>query len=205
MNEKNQFQQIADFYNRRVVKYGYDPRSCDYGRRESQEKKFRVLSEAFDFSGKSILDVGCGLADYSEYLSTKFSDVKYSGVDLSHEMIAKARTAFPKLDLKVANILEEPETESHDIVSANGIFYLLGLKAPNLMKELIRVMFLRCRECLAFNSLSTWATVKEGDEYYADPLLVVDWCRQFTPWVTLRHDYLVHDFTVYLYKNNPPQ
>jgi len=200
-----QFQHIAQFYNHRVQQYGHDPRSCDYGRKESQLKKFHVLSEALDYSGKSVLDVGCGLADYAGYLSERYREISYSGVDLSHEMIARAKLAFPSLELRVTNILEEPSDESHDVVSANGIFYLLGSEAPDLMKKLIEAMFRRCRQCTAFNSLSTWASIHEKGEFYADPALVLDWCRELTPWVTLRHDYLAHDFTVYLYKNNPRQ
>lgn len=197
------FQTIAEFYNRRVLEFGHDPRACDYGRAESQRQKFRVLSEALDYSGKSVLDVGCGFADYAQYLSAKYQGIIYSGVDLSPEMIAKAKIANPSLDLRVANILEEPMRETYDIVNANGIFYLLGKEAPSLMKKLMEAMFERCRECLVFNSLSTWASIQEPGEFYANPTEIVDWCRSLSPWVVLRHDYLPHDFTIYLYREKP--
>ena len=64
------------------------------------------------------------------------------------------------------------------------------------MPQLVRAMFARCREALIFNSLSTWASVHEAGEFYADPLATVSWCREISPWVLLRHDYLPHDFLV---------
>lgn len=197
------FPAIAEFYNRRVGQFGHDPRACDYGRAESQQRKFRVLSEALDCTGLSVLDVGCGFADYADYLSAKHGGINYKGIDLSAKMIAAARAAHPAFELRVGNILEEPTAGIHDVVTANGIFYLLGEDAPTLMRRLVQAMFERCRKCVAFNSLSTWAGVQEAGEFYADPLEVIAWCRELSPWVVLRHDYLPHDFTVYLYRERP--
>jgi hypothetical protein len=86
--------------------------------------------------------------------------------------------------------------EQHDIVSANGIFYLLGAEAPRLMRQLVEAMFARCHEAVIFNSLSTWASVHDAGEFYADPLETLAWCREISPWVMLRHDYLPHDFLI---------
>ena len=196
------FERIADFYDRRVAQFGHDPRACDYGRSESQYKKFQALSDSLDYSGRSVLDVGCGFADFSSFLSQQHESVKYSGVDLSPSMIAKARENHPGHDLQVMNILEESGNQTHDIVTANGIFYLLGGDAPMLMRRLVKAMFERCREAVVFNSLSTWARVQEPDEFYADPLETVAWCREISPWVVLRHDYLPHDFLVVIRRGN---
>lgn len=198
MNTDAPFAQIAEFYNRRVDQFGHDPRACDYGRSESQRRKFQALSDALDYRGRSVLDVGCGFADYADFLRARHAGVRYSGVDLSPAMIERARAAHPDLDLRVANLLEEPVAELADIVSANGIFYLLGPDAPRLMPELVRALFARCREAVIFNSLSTWASVHEPGEYYADPLATVAWCREISPWVSLHHDYLPHDFIIVL-------
>lgn len=194
------FSKISDYYNKRVSEFGYDPRACDYGRAESQQIKFRVLAEAMDYTGLSVLDVGCGFADYGALLSSRFAGIKYSGIDLSEAMIAKAVERHPELELRAGNLLEEPETRKYDVVSANGIFYLLGPDAETLMRELVAAMFDRCRKGIVFNSLSTWASHNEPGEYYADPLEVVRWCRQISPRVILRHDYLAHDFTIYLFR-----
>lgn len=194
------FENIANFYNGRVQTFGHDPRACDYGRAESQQRKFAVLSQMTDYSEATVLDVGCGFADYGEYLLKRYQGVEYHGLDLSQEMIAKARLARPEWDLRVGNILELPQDEAYDIITANGIFYLLGEGAESLMQKIVAEMYKRARRGVVFNSLSSWASIHEKGEYYANPLAVVEWCRKLSPWITLRHDYLPHDFTIFISK-----
>lgn len=194
------FSKIAAYYDNLVSRYGYHPSACDYGRVESQQRKFSIMSQITDYSDATVLDVGCGFADFAEYLSQRFEGVKYYGVDLSREMISQARLARPKLDLRVGNFLELPQNESYDFITANGIFYLLGDQAESVMFKIISEMVRRSRKGVVFNSLSSWAKIHEEGEYYANPLEVVEKCRELSPWITLRHDYLPHDFTIFISK-----
>ena len=197
---KEPFEKISLYYDELVKRHGHDPRSCDYGRTESQIKKFNVLADVLPLTNKRLLDVGCGFADYADYLTARHGKVEYSGVDLSAHMIDLARQRHPDLDLRLGNVCDLFEPEQFDVVNANGIFYLLGANAPSLMQTIIRRLFDLSKVAVAFNSLSTWASTHEAGEYYADPLVTLAFCRTLTPWVVLRHDYLPHDFTVYLYK-----
>jgi trans-aconitate methyltransferase len=192
------FSRIANFYDGLVRQYGHDPRACDYGRPESQEIKFRVLSEVMPLANASLLDVGCGFADFASYLQPRFS-----GLDLSSAMVMEARRQHPKLDLRTANILDTTFERTFDVVTANGIFYLLGEQAWPMMQQIIERLYALATSAVAFNSLSAWtkSTEQEADEYYADPVKVLGFCRQLTPRVVLRHDYHPRDFTVYMYKS----
>lgn len=194
------FERISDYYQRLIRQYGHDPRACDYGHLESQTIKFRVLSEVMPLNHCSLLDVGCGFADFATYLQEHFSDVKYSGIDLCASMVAEARCNHPDLDLRTANLLDASFDHPFDVVTANGIFYLLAEHAWPTMRRMIERMFGLATTALAFNSLSNWASDQEANEFYADPLQVLQFCRELTPWVTLRHDYHPRDFTVYMYK-----
>jgi|TARA_B100000315_G_scaffold178743_1_gene167418 cyclopropane fatty-acyl-phospholipid synthase-like methyltransferase len=199
----DRFAEIGTYYDRLVDEFGHDPRACDYGRPESQAAKFRVISEVMPLQGKSLLDVGCGFADFADFLDQYFPGVTYSGVDISEAMVAQARERRPQCDIRRLNILEKSPGQ-YDVVTANGIFYLLGDEAPDLMGRLIATMFEAAGEAVAFNSLSAWAEDPEAGEYYADPLEVTAFCRTLTPWVVMRHDYHGRDFTCYLYKNRRP-
>lgn len=198
------FARIAGYYDGLVQKYGHDPRACDYGRAESQQIKFRVLSETMPLDNRSLLDVGCGFADFAGYLRSRFSGLQYSGIDLCPSMIAEAQRSHPELDLRVANIFDTSFDRSFDVVTANGIFYLLGEQAWPMMQRMIERMIALATSAVVFNSLSAWASDQELDEFYADPLQTVEFCRSLTPWVVLRHDYHPRDFTVYLYKTARP-
>lgn len=195
------FEDISSYYERLIEKNGYDPRSCDYGHPASQQIKFNIISQVCDFSGKSVLDVGCGFADFSVFLENKFGNVDYTGVDISPSMIKIAQEKHPGKNIFLKNILEEDAGGPYDIVTANGIFYLLGENAERISKELIRKMFSLANEAIVFNSLSIYAPNKEEGEYYADPSEVLRFCQSLSPWVVLRHEYHPNDFTVYVYKN----
>jgi SAM-dependent methyltransferase len=194
------FGRIANYYQDLVQKYGHDPRACDYGRPQSQEIKFRVLSEAMPVKGRSVLDVGCGFADFHRFLRDRFGEVRYSGIDVCPAMVEEARRLDPGCEVKLANILDASIRERFDLVTANGIFYLLGDEAWPTMQEIVRRMYAVAEHAVAFHSLSSWAEDKDAGEFYADPAEVLQFCRTLTPWVLLRHDYHPRDFTIYMYK-----
>ena len=196
----DRFAWIADYYGALIRKYGHDPRACDYGRAESQQIKFRVLAEVMPLANCSLLDVGCGFADFAGFLESRFAALRYTGIDLCRDMISEAKRNHPDMDLRVANIADVTLDRTFDVVVANGIFYLLGEQPAPMMQHMIERMFSLAKKAVAFNSLSAWARFQEGGEFYADPLQTVEFCRRLTPWVVLRHDYHPRDFTVYLYK-----
>ena len=201
MEESKIISSISNYYDNLVTKFGYDPKSCDYGHSNSQAIKFKVLSEAIDYSDKKILDIGCGFADYYNFLASKFQNINYHGVDISKKMIDTGKKLHPDLNLSLINVFETPLSETFNVVTANGIFYLLGKESKKMMQTFIYKMFEMCDNVVVFNSLSTWATDQEANEFYADPLETVAYCKSLTEWVTLRHDYHPRDFTIYMYKN----
>jgi len=199
MAEDNRFGRIATFYDTLVGRFGHEARATDQSA-ESRQTRFQILAEVTDLTDKRILDVGCGLADYADYLLERFKRVSYVGIDISPRMIEKARQLRPQLDLRPTNILDKEFKEQFDVVTANGIFYLLGNDAVDVIRPIIRRMYELSKFAVAFSTLSSWAPIKDAGEFYADPVEILNICREFTPWVTLRHDYLQHDFVVYMYR-----
>lgn len=194
-------QRIIELYSGLVEQYGQDPRSLDWGSRESQESRFSILAEIAPLEGTSILDLGCGLADLKEFFQIKKLSVDYTGYDITSTMIDNARKRFPDSHFEVRNILDGPEPEpAFDYVLSSGIFYLRKTEPMEFMEKIVGRMFALCRRGVAFNTLSLRADRMGSDEFYADPGEVLTLCQSITRRVILRHDYLPHDFTVYLYR-----
>ena len=191
-------QRIARFYSALVQQHGFAPQSLDWGSRRSQERRFDILTEIGPLDGCSLLDVGCGLADLCDYLQRTGRRVEYVGYDLTPAMIERAHTRFPTLKLLALDFFsrERPE-EEFDYVLASGLFTFYD---EEMLKKAVEIMFSMCQKAVAFNSLSSWAAHKEPGEFHADPLETLGFCRSLTPWVTLRHDYMPHDFTMYMYR-----
>ena len=193
------FNRVAGYYEELVERHGDSPRSCDWGDHRSQIARFEVVASVAPLEGRRILDVGCGLGHFADFLNERYREFTYVGVDLSEPMIKLGRDLHPGLDLRVANILTEDLGE-FDVVVASGIFYLLGEHAAELMKQIVSRMYSHARVAVAWNSLSAWASDQQEGEFYANPLEAVHFTRSLTPWVTLRHDYHPRDFTIYGYR-----
>jgi SAM-dependent methyltransferase len=194
-------QRIVNFYSGLVRRYEGDPRALDWGSRDSQALRFSILAQVARVEGASVLDVGCGVGDLLEYLRLKEVSVDYTGYDLTPEMIQSARRRFPEHRFETRDLLMEQEpTELFDYVLASGIFYLRQYEPMRYLESMARRMFAACRKGVAFNTLSIMASQRAPGEFYADPADVLKMCLEITPSVAVRHDYLPHDFTVYLYK-----
>ncbi|MCS7077531.1 MAG: GNAT family N-acetyltransferase, partial [Bacteroidia bacterium] len=189
-----------DYYSKLVKIYGNDIRSLNWGSRASQELRFKIFTEIGDLQGKKILDVGCGLCDFYEYLTRNKIYVDYKGIDITPEMIELSQKRFPELKLEIKDILVEKEVETYDYVFASGIFYLIEVAPSDFMKKMIKTMFELTNFGLAFNSLSAWASQKEEKEFYAEPTEVINFCRSLTNKIIFKHHYHPADFTIFLYK-----
>lgn len=191
------FHRTAAFFDGLVERHGATFDALDYGSEETQRVRFEVIADAVDFAGKSVLDVGCGLAHFADFLEARHDGVRYTGIDLAPRMVDAARARRPDLDVWHANVLELAD-EHFDIVVANGVFYLLEEDAPAVMERLVRAMWDRADDAVVFTSLSTWGADAGGDEFRADPVAVLRFCGTFATSLVLRHDYLPHDFAVCL-------
>ncbi|MBI4843585.1 MAG: class I SAM-dependent methyltransferase [Nitrospirae bacterium] len=194
---------LINFYENNVQKYENDIRSVAWGSRESQEKRFLVLSQMADLEGRSILDVGCGLGDLYSWLKARYRSFEYTGADITPSMINQAVKSHPGAEFRVWNINESAVSAPlYDFVFASGIFNRKIEGHEAFIKETIHSMFSLCKTGIAFNILSRKADFFEDEEYYADPGELLNYCMTLSRKAVLRHDYMPHDFTVYLYKGD---
>lgn len=189
-----------NYYTNLITKYGIDIRALDWGSCESQQLRFSILSQIGDLNGKTLLDVGCGLGDFYDWLKRSGIITKYTGIDITPKMIEISAQRFPEASFNIANLLDKNEMGHFDFVFASGIFTHRQIDSLSVFETMIKKMFAVCNRAVAFNSLSNWTHTKEGDEFHADPLETIAFCHTLTPWVVLRHDYHPRDFTIYMYK-----
>lgn len=171
--------------------------SVNWGSKESQQKRFEILYDADkDFKNLHVLDVGCGLGHFADFLKDKDFQGIYEGADILPEMVEKAKKRNPDFIFNNKNIFDF-DNLSYDYVVMSGIFTFANF---DILHKVIREVCRVCKKGVAFNSLSAWSPKKEEGEFYADPIRTLELCSQLTSKVVLRHDYLPHDFTIYMYK-----
>jgi SAM-dependent methyltransferase len=194
---------VLDFYAERWEQFGYDTRSLGIGSRESQEIRFSVLTQIADLQGASILDVGCGFGDLLSYLEGKGIAVRYSGLDLQPAFIEEARRRHPAGDFHCADI-ERFEPSAHfDFVFVSGTFNVKFREDQEAwVFRMLRKMFSMAERGVGINLLSTYYDPDHyrEDMFYVSPERAFTEAQAITRRVTLRHDYLPHDFTLFLYR-----
>lgn len=191
-----------EYYEGKLRKFTQHHKISGYGSKESQTIRFKVVTEIGDLRNKSICDVGCGIGKLVDYLKEKNLKLEYTGYDISERIIEKARELHPNYDFEVRNILENMPRQRFDYVFSVGLNFKIRDNVQ-FMKELIRRMFKMTKTGAAVSMLSCHVApdyINENDFYY-DPKLFLDWClREVSTRCILRHDYLPHDFTLYIYK-----
>ncbi len=204
--------QLAEHYDELVLKYGDEPQSAQWSDRETQNRRFSVLTEIMDDRQSSgILDIGCGTGSLLAYLeSTHDFNGQYQGVDISSQAIKLASQLHPDQKFKVANLLEQPLGDKHDYVMMCGIFNnRLSTEAEcgSFIREMLQCGFEHAKKAMAFNVMSKYVDFEADNLCYFQPEELFGFCKKhLSPNVTLRHDYNIKDgvipfeFTIYVYK-----
>lgn len=76
-----------------------------------------LAAAEIDFTGKTILDAGCGQGGLLHFLAAHCRIASALGIDLDPQAIARAeRNAGPKLQFEVRDFLSLPEDQAFDVV-----------------------------------------------------------------------------------------
>lgn len=193
-------EEIISLYETRLNEHGDSVKTMGWRDREQQYLRFKILSEIGDLNDAKILDVGCGFGDFYEYLINKSIEVDYTGYDISPKIIDVAKSKHPQIKFEVKDILKERINEKFDYVLESGILNKRISNNIEYAEEMIARMFELCEIGIAVNMMTDYVDYKEDYLYYYSPEEMFEFCKSLGKFVTLRHDYPLHEFTLYIYK-----
>ena len=104
---------------------------------------FAVAAEAVASTGLAdarLLEVGCGSGYYSEvFADLVHGGVRYTGIDYSEAMIARARASYPSTSFEVADATRLPYPDNAFDIVFNGVSLMHILDYPAAVHEAARV------------------------------------------------------------------
>lgn len=109
---------------------------------------FRIAAEAITATGianPGVVEVGCGSGYYSEVLADLVpGGVRYTGIDYSDAMIARAQARYPAASFEVADATHLPYTDNAFDIVFNGVSLMHIIDYPAAIREAARVAARYC-------------------------------------------------------------
>ena len=192
---KTIYEETLNRYQTRFLELGVSPKTLGWGKVSDQQIRFQAMADNYDFEGKTVMDVGCGFADFYAFLKSKGITCNYIGVDIIPEFLACAKNKFPEAEFIEANfMLESRELPKADIVLTNGTLNFKQTFISNMefTEDFMKLACANAEEAVIMDFLSTNLTKeypKETQVFYHDPLDVLTMALRYTNDVKLIHDY----------------
>ena len=190
-----------DFYDKRVERFGISHKSLNWGSKDSQFKRFEILSQIGNLNNMNILDFGCGTGDLFEWLKRQGIFLSYEGVDISTQMIELAKDRFPGVNFKCQNIFNKPLKKKYDYIFISGVFTYTSML---FLENCLKILFSLCKYGLAFNCLGNTKPIKTEvyeEEFIGNPDEILNFCKSLSTKVIMKDDYHHRDFTIYIYRD----
>lgn len=209
--------QINQFFDKCFRENGANEHGVGWHDATGQRMRYYILYNILNYIDQdsiSITDFGCGYgAGLWELVNIinnnpKYNNLKiyYTGIDANVDMVNRAYASTIDLsdmpNLEISFLHQEYISERTDAVISSGIFGYRGdlayQKFSQHAYDMIDHMFDFANSGIAFNMLSKQYKDTTGSKYYyADPCEFYKYCVQnLSRYTQLRHDYLIHDFTL---------
>jgi SAM-dependent methyltransferase len=168
---------------------------------ESQLIRFGILASAFDLNSASVLDVGCGYADFKHFLDKRYSGVSYTGIELMPDFAYEAARRFASdgfASFILGDFSAVDLTEVDYVFSCGALSYRNSdPRHPYLM---IQKMYDTARKGIAFTALDQEVFPPHSLLVGLHKIRTLGFCKSLSPKAKLIDGYLPDDFTIVIPK-----
>ena len=189
---------IESYYKPLIKHYTpQDARFVSWLTKNNQDLRFFQLIDNIEFSFNSVLDVGCGVGDFWEYLNAvghcNVSD--YKGIDILPKMIEGAKSKFNYIEDKFECIDVFDYFITHDYCVSTGAISVRLFEDDEEQKSygynFIDKLHSLSNKAFAINFLSDYTDerVKTNELFYYTPELMYTYCKMNYGNVKLISDY----------------
>jgi len=178
----------------------HSARALGWNSREGQHLRFDILAQTANLNKTSLLDIGCGVGDLLPFLNSRFSNFKYTGLDLNEHFLMIAAERYQ--DWENVQFLHG-DMNSCSIPIADIILISGALSYRNSVEDyvykLINKIYDSCNTAFAFNLLKR---LNQPSQILCthDPENIMKFCSTISKNVSYVEGYLEGDYTVRMYK-----
>jgi SAM-dependent methyltransferase len=199
MKEKDK-EWINQRYSDRIKGENFSYEALRSGPWERREMRFQILTEIGIKPGDSVLDLGCGYGDLYDYFQRINCPVDYTGFDINPDFIEMAKSKYPGVNFQVIDVINQ-EYPHFDWVISTTCFNLKLKEQDNyeFVDELLSSVYTHAKKGVAIDFLTNYVDFETDHGFHYSPEKVFGLAKKYTKCVTLRHDYPIFEFCMYLF------
>jgi len=192
---------VISFFDKNLRLHGDRPEAVRWSV-QGQLMRYQNLLDIGAIDKTRILDFGCGKGDFLQFLTDRGITVDYTGYDINANLISLAQKKFPEGRFRVFDIDLDTLDEDFDYIFLCGVFNLRVSELDVTIRNTLQILFRHCRKGLAFNALSDLNPRKDFELQYTSPEDIFRFAAgNLSPYVSLRHDRMLYDFTMFVYRD----
>lgn len=188
---------IISYHNERIRNYADNHKQLGWKEATSQQLRFDALIDKLDLNHASVLDVGCGYADFKTLLDKHFPGISYTGIDLVPDFVHEAARRFASdhfASFVHGDFYTTPMTEVDFVFCCGALSYRHS--DPEFPYKMIRKMFYTSRKGLAFCALDKRLFPEQPILTGLDKKEIISYCKSLSRKIIINDNYLLEDFTI---------
>lgn len=192
---------LIDFYTSQLMLHGDRPEALRWSPSGQVIRYAALCHLSGTIHQARVIDYGCGKGDLYGYWASKGIKPRYTGLDITPELIELARLKYPECTFNVHDIEDGPLDDEFELGFICGVFNNKVEGATKSLKNSMRLLFGHVTEGLAVNALSSNCLHKDFQINYVDPDELLDYTkRRITSNAELRLDMVEGDIFLFLYR-----
>lgn len=201
---------LVEHYEACFLEHGRTPQGVDWPNAADLATRFDVMLGILEPGGAkvSLLDLGCGPGLLLDHLEARgrLAQVDYWGVDLSKPMLDAAVARWPGRRFESRDLLAQPLAPgSVDYVIMNGVLTerrgIAHGDMANYALDLLEQAFAAARRGIAFNVMSKVVDWEREDLFHwGFDEMALSVSKRLSRHLTIRADYGLYEYTVYVHK-----
>ncbi len=189
-------------YDQRGSRYPYSAKAVCWDDQQTQYFRFHEITKHLSMDTEvTVLDVGCGNAEFYRFLNFCGFKGRYKGYDINQALLSQAKHRYPGIAVENVDILTQKVTERFDYVVVSGLFNLDYGQNQAWVEQMLDALFEICRKKLVFNAISTHVNFRQAEMFYLDPASILQFIlKNLSRQCVLEHGALPYNYLVAINK-----
>ena len=197
--------EIAEHYDSCFKKHGDNNLGVDWPNYDDTLTRHEAMFGLIRKPNSTLLDFGCGLSHFNDWIIKNKKEVNYSGLDINEGFYNASKLKYPNTNYYNLDILKNDNIPNFDYITINGVFTeKRGLSQEEMMDFFTSVfvkLWNKCDEGIAFNLMSKHVDWEREDLFHVS-LDELGWFlkKNLSRNFIIRNDYKLYEYTTYVYK-----